>query len=494
MMRRDGVPGIWMGVVVWAIAFFLITVKSLYRFFDHDENLYVAGAYLISKGYLPYFDFRYGHWPLQPLIMAPFMKIFSHKLLVFRIANSLFAAGSISLIFYAAYIESAKRKVNHKVGIGVGIIMALCMFCNPVFIYTSGVAWNHDLATFLALLSLLFLLWGTESINVFLAAFFMGLASCTRVNFILAFPLLLVWVIFHRLSWKSLILGGFVGGLPAMFFFFLNPKIFYSNTVTSQKAHLAYLHALGNSGVTTLDYKLSFLKKAFLAPSSSTLLIGIIFCLFSVVKIKDKAVQISALLSLVQILFLLLTATIHLQYIYSPLMFMAFTSAIILTKIYSDFEHKCLLKVFIACLAVYTIFTSSTYANTYIGTLNNALQKKRSIPGMIHKIALDFSQASPPGRFLTLWSIFAVEAEREVYLNLADGLFTWRNSLVIKNPKRFDIPEFETIVERIKREKPAAIVLGCETKKIEKKLFELARELDFSLRLTRYRFLLFTPD
>ncbi|MBW2069353.1 MAG: hypothetical protein JRI31_10865 [Deltaproteobacteria bacterium] len=493
-MRRDNVLIIWVGVVVWAIAFFLITVKSFYRFFDHDENLYVAGAYLISKGYLPYFDFRYTHWPLQPLIMAPLMKIFSHKLLVFRVTNSMFAAASIFLIFCAAYIESAKREAGRKVGIVIGIIMALCVLCNPVFIYTSGVAWNHDLATFLALLSLMFLLWNTEPTNIFLAALFLGLASCTRLNFILGFPLLFLWVIFHKLPWKSFILGSLVGGLPAMFFFFLNPKIFYANTVTSQKAHLAYLHAIGNSEVTTLDYKLIFLKKVFLASSSSTLIIGIVFCLLSATKIKDKAIQISVALSFMQIFFPFLTATVYLQYLYAPLMLMALTSAITLVKIYSDFRHRHLGKIFIACLAVYAVFTSLTYANAYVGTLKLASQEKLTVPHMIHRIALDFDQASPPGRFLTLWPIFATEAERELYLGLADGPFTWRDSLTLENPREFSLPEFKAILEGIIRERPAAIVLGCETKRIEKKLFDLAHELNFSLKLTRYRFLLFTPN
>ena len=89
--------------------FFFNFLRSLYLPFDHDENLYVSGAWLISQGFLPYQDFPYPHPPLQPLLMFLLVKFLSLKLFVFRFVNVIFSLATLIIVFFWLYKHSIKK-------------------------------------------------------------------------------------------------------------------------------------------------------------------------------------------------------------------------------------------------------------------------------------------------------------------------------------------------------------------------------------------------
>src|SRR5437867_2057688 len=49
----------------------LLVLTGLFLPLDHDEGQYVAAAWLVHRGLLPFVDFPYLQTPLQPFILAP---------------------------------------------------------------------------------------------------------------------------------------------------------------------------------------------------------------------------------------------------------------------------------------------------------------------------------------------------------------------------------------------------------------------------------------
>src|SRR5438477_528918 len=70
---------------------------------------------------------------------------------------------------------------------GAGVV-ALTLLCNPVFIFTSGRAWNHDLPTLAMLLAFVAAVRGIRRDRAgwqFAAGLLAGIAIGTRLTFVL---------------------------------------------------------------------------------------------------------------------------------------------------------------------------------------------------------------------------------------------------------------------------------------------------------------------
>ena len=54
---------------------FLGFMYRLLSTFNHNEQMYISAAFLMSRGYEIYTDFAFLQMPLLPLIMSPLMKV-----------------------------------------------------------------------------------------------------------------------------------------------------------------------------------------------------------------------------------------------------------------------------------------------------------------------------------------------------------------------------------------------------------------------------------
>ncbi len=141
-------PALSFGVLAGCLVF--IFSRSMDRGLDHDEHQFIASATAWSRGGLmPYRDFPHFHMPYLVFLYGCLDQLFSRPFLTARLMSAACAWGLVLLLHGAvrrAACETLKPWGTHLLASGA----ALMLLFNPLFTYTSGLAWNHDLALILA--------------------------------------------------------------------------------------------------------------------------------------------------------------------------------------------------------------------------------------------------------------------------------------------------------------------------------------------------------
>ncbi|HHW88948.1 MAG TPA: glycosyltransferase family 39 protein [Chloroflexi bacterium] len=138
--------------VLFVAAFALLLGINLRRELNHDEHQFVASAALIARtGLTPYVDFPYFHVPLLSYLYALIFTVFEPLLLSSRVASVIAGWLALALIFAIAWRRFAAHPLWTRWGMAA--LASMWLLATPVFFYTSGRAWNHDLPILLLLLA-----------------------------------------------------------------------------------------------------------------------------------------------------------------------------------------------------------------------------------------------------------------------------------------------------------------------------------------------------
>lgn len=134
--------------------------------------------------------------------------------------------------------------------------VSVLIFFNPIFIYSSGKAWNHDISVFLLVLSLYFL----SQRKFFFSGVAIGMCLSARLTF-LFFPFFLFLFLFLYLSEKRrfiyFFLGLILGLLPIFFFLIKCSESFLLQTLWRARLLKLYYHDVGLfSAVCSLKSKI----------------------------------------------------------------------------------------------------------------------------------------------------------------------------------------------------------------------------------------------
>ena len=151
---------------VWAATLLFGAVVLLLQFglnmrrgLNHDEQQFVASGVLLARyGLRPYADFAYFHVPAQTLLYGLLFRFFDEFLLTARIVSVLAGWLSLALIYLLALAYAPFRGAWGRFGFGAALVLLL--LATPLFVHTSGRAWNHDLPLLLALLGFVAMLQG----------------------------------------------------------------------------------------------------------------------------------------------------------------------------------------------------------------------------------------------------------------------------------------------------------------------------------------------
>jgi len=122
--------------------------RAVERPLSHDEHQFVAsGALLANEGLVPYVDYAYFHMPYLTFVYGALFGLSDHLLLTARAFSVLCAWLTLLLVFATTWRLWRSRSE------GVALLMAsgalVLVLLNPLFVYTSGLSWNHDLPTLL---------------------------------------------------------------------------------------------------------------------------------------------------------------------------------------------------------------------------------------------------------------------------------------------------------------------------------------------------------
>lgn len=168
------------------LLFLLLVGLAMTSRLDHDENQFVAGGALLAReSLLPYRDYPYFHVPYLVYLDAAAFQLTDRLLLAARLVSVCGGFATVAIIAAAAF-QRFRRFGGNQAAIGA-IIVATVLISNPVFLFTSGRAWNHDVPTLLAVAAFFAVvrgLRGGRSGLVFAAGVLTGLAVGARLTFI----------------------------------------------------------------------------------------------------------------------------------------------------------------------------------------------------------------------------------------------------------------------------------------------------------------------
>lgn len=171
-----------MSVGVLGACLVLVFSRTMQRGLDHDEHQFIASATAWSRaGLLPYRDFAHFHMPYLVFLYGVLDDLFGRPFLTARLVSVVAAWGSMLLLHLAVLrsVETTRPWARHA----LACTAALLLLFNPLFTYTSGIAWNHDIALLLALGSFMLVTRGDGGRQrPFVAGLALGLATGVRLS------------------------------------------------------------------------------------------------------------------------------------------------------------------------------------------------------------------------------------------------------------------------------------------------------------------------
>ena len=284
-------------VLLFGLLLMLLLGVNMRRGLNHDEHQFVAGATLLAReALLPYADFAYFHVPLLSLAYAIIYQVSQELLLSARLVSVFFSWLTLGLIFFAAYRRCAAERLRFRLLFAT--MAAFWLMAIPLFTYTSGRAWNHDLPVFLMLLAFFIhsdaLVERRSPFWLGASGLLMGLASITRLSFALtALPFLLVLWLYPaykgRTRWigAGMFLAGFlIGAIPAIVLFFVDPAAFVFGNFEYVRLNTLYYEQHGQTEAMTPVGKLVFLANLLVTQPGN--LIAVVILVFGSVPLLDS--------------------------------------------------------------------------------------------------------------------------------------------------------------------------------------------------------------
>ncbi|MDQ6624267.1 MAG: hypothetical protein M3Y86_12400, partial [Verrucomicrobiota bacterium] len=188
-----------LGRLVLALIFVSLGWGCLARALNHDEEQFIAAGVLLAReGLLPYLHYPYFHLPNLVFVYAALFATNDFLLLTARSFNVLCAC----LLLVLLYAMTAARFAFLKEKRWLAAALVTSIFAlNPIFQFTAGRAWNHDLAMLSCLAALACLFRSKRATAggrcLFLSGALLGVAVGTRLTFLPFFaPFLILSAIF----------------------------------------------------------------------------------------------------------------------------------------------------------------------------------------------------------------------------------------------------------------------------------------------------------
>lgn len=434
------------------IAVFLLLVLALLlglnmrRGLNHDEHQFVGSGVLMARyGLYPYAGFAYFHVPAQTYLYALIFGVADRFLLAARLVSV--AAGWLTLAVIFSIAVKYAPSVRPWARAGYGAAAAVLLLATPLFVHTSGRAWNHDLPVLLTLIAFVCQLRALEngerasprrvplSFWIVVAGILVGLAAATRLSYAFLAPafLLAIWV--HP-AWTVrekvlgtgwLAVGGIVGMAPVWAALLFAPQQFwFGNVVYNLQLNPDYYASLADSQrAMTLAGKLAYAGQ-LLVDRPGNLVVPFLFVASLVAALPRILARAAFPLVFVLLLlpFALLSALsptpsqIQYYYLLYPLLLLAALYAAALWPARRGW--------FSSILVVAALVTAMGSALQYVEGAEILLQPGRWYPNKVHDRGRLIGTLAGHGRVLTLAPIHPMEGNVLTYPQFVTGPLGWR--------------------------------------------------------------------
>ena len=466
----------------------LLFVRAMARELNHDEHQFIAPpALLLRAGLLPYRDYPFFHMPNLVFVFATLFSTTSHLLLAARCFNAFCAALLLVLIFT---IAARRFRVMQDKRWLIALAFVLLLSLNPFFRFTAGRAWNHDLPVLASVASFAAFLRAAESdrgrLWIGACGAMVGIAIGTRLSFApLVAPFALTTLLFpirglRRISClTTFLLGLGVALLPSVLLFFCAPSQFvFGNFTYNATIHRLYRESTGLGGITFLN-KLAFpVQQLLKSPSDLALVAGFVYFALrpwwragwrNIAAHRETAL----LMLILPFLFIgsFAPAVSYRQYYYP------FVPFLLLGNIYGiarEGQWRARTSLLIAA----TLFASLLETIPDLPYTKIILDPAKWPVVTVHEKAEQMKALVHEGRVLTLALLFPLEANLEIYENLASAPFVWRTAALVDKQTRlaFDILDPADLDQSLQSKPPAAILTGFEHREFELPLVTYARK------------------
>lgn len=466
----------------------LLFGASMAKELSHDEHMYVsAGALVARQGLLPYRDYPYFQMPNLVFVYGALFSANSDLLLVARLFSTFCSLGTLALLFYTGY--DLHRASGAWQGILVGTAASLLLLLNPIFIYSSGLAWNHDLPVFLVVVACVLYMRAfraaTGGVGRMLAVgAALGLATGTRLSVAVAVVPFIALLPFlpapttlkdKRNASAALLTGLVIPLLPSLLLLAAFPQQFLFGNIGYHLLNTTYMEASGYTRAMTLGGKLGYAWSVATEPATLSMLVvlGVVVLLVAVRALRGRATSPFQanipMILIVAIGLCLLVGSLALsptwyQYFYLPLPF------VILALLYGtklDISRTTMSISVWLLLALPVLVSAWGGLPTYMRALGVALSPHYWVPAQVHEAGVALAGSIRPGaqrNVLTLAPLIPLEGGLNIYTQFVTGPFAWRSATLLPLARRADFGVIgpDDMGNLLSREPPDAILTGYE--------------------------------
>ncbi len=496
------------GVAVLTLLFLSLGIGCLARSLNHDEAQFLAsGALLARERMLPYLDYPYFHLPNLVFVYAALFSTNDFLLLTARSFN--LACAWLLLLLVYVITASAFRFLGEKRWV-VASAATLLLALNPLFRFTVGRAWNHDLPVLASVAALAAFLQSAQSDRprrwIVAAGFLLEIAAGTRLTFMpLVVPFLLLLFMRDRakpggLRSVIIFLAAYsVALLPAIALFAAAPSTFFFDNVSyNGPINLRFRQSTAPAEIA-FSYKLLFPIR-LLVRSPGNLLLVLFFAVFGCWLpwrhgwrnyLRDR----TSLSILVLVPFILLGAVIpspsYRQYYYAIAPFLLLGAIFGVAHFWNTpAQEKKIFGLLFSLIAISSLEFAWEFREPGLFARPDLWPVFR-----LHEQGLKIRRLAGSGPVLTLAPISPLEGGCRIYKEFCTGSFAWRAAPFVEeaDQKRFAMiggKNFEDFLV----EKPPAILTGYESRLLEKPLIDYAERNAYAkVRLSKRGILWLRP-
>ncbi|MFO7633124.1 MAG: hypothetical protein R6W76_11315, partial [Caldilinea sp.] len=503
-MRRLTWPVWFAGLTALAFLFLLLLGLNVRRGLNHDEHQFVGSAVLMAReGLRPYADFAYFHVPGQTLLTAALFAVTDRFLLIARLVSVFSGWLSLALLLWAGYAYAPFARGSARLGYALAGVTTL--MASPMFVHTSGRAWNHDLPMLLTLAGFFCFLQASQPHYdeeaspptrragwIVATGLVLGLAAATRLSYAFLAPAfaLGVWLWGGGRTWRErsqlvlwLLAGGVLGMAPVWWALLMAPESFlFGNVVYNLRLNPLYYAAVGSAASMTTPAKLAYLGDLLVSTPANLIapllfLVGLIPA-FPQLRSRAAIPLKMVLLLLPFALFSAMSPTpsqIQYYYVLYPFLILGFFFGVSLWP-----RHQHLAAIAVGIGAVFSI--GATTVN-YGEGLAIVLLPDQWYPEKVYRRSLTTAELAGRGPILTLAPIHAMEGGASTYPEFVTGPMAWRVAPFVSADDRtqFGFVDEAEMATLLAEKPPRAILTGFkeDDAELEEVFLAYARENEF---------------